>query len=51
MDIRKKDRIMQGDKVIGNEVTVKVVKNKCAPPFKEKPLILFTPQVSLRKVL
>lgn len=35
LDIRRKAQIKQGDHVIGNEVTIKVVKNKVAPPFKE----------------
>jgi recombination protein RecA len=35
MDIRRISQIKQGDKVIGNHVRVKVVKNKVAPPFRE----------------
>ncbi|GAB4284211.1 MAG: recombinase RecA [Candidatus Dojkabacteria bacterium] len=35
MDIRAKDKIMEGDELIGNVVRVKVVKNKVAPPFRE----------------
>ncbi len=35
MDIRSKDKIMDGDTLIGNIVRVKVVKNKVAPPFRE----------------
>lgn len=35
MDIRSKDKIMDGDTLIGNQVRVKVVKNKVAPPFRE----------------
>jgi recombination protein RecA len=35
LDIRRKTQIKQGDEVIGNETTVKVVKNKVAPPFKQ----------------
>lgn len=34
LDIRKKDNIMKGDDQIGNNVRVRVVKNKMAPPFK-----------------
>ncbi|KAK8805647.1 hypothetical protein WA158_002303 [Blastocystis sp. Blastoise] len=34
MDIRRKTQIKQGDEIIGYETTVKVVKNKCSPPFK-----------------
>ncbi len=35
MDIRRSEQIKDGDKVIGNRVKVKVVKNKIAPPFRE----------------
>ncbi len=35
MDIRSKDKIMDGDTIVGNTVRVKVVKNKVAPPFRE----------------
>ncbi len=34
LDIRKSSPIKDGDNVIGNEVKVKVVKNKVAPPFR-----------------
>ena len=34
LDIRKSSSIKDGDNVIGNEVKVKVVKNKVAPPFR-----------------
>lgn len=34
MDIRRKTAIKKGDEVIGYETTVKVVKNKLAPPFR-----------------
>ncbi len=34
LDIRKAESIKNGDKLIGNRVTIKVVKNKVAPPFK-----------------
>jgi len=34
LDIRKKDKLKDGDTIIGNTVNVKVVKNKVAPPFK-----------------
>ncbi len=34
LDIRKKDPIKDGTNVIGNRTTVKVVKNKFAPPLK-----------------
>ena len=35
LDIRKKSAIKDGDTVIGNQVAVKVIKNKVAPPFKK----------------
>lgn len=34
VDIRKGEAIKNGDSIIGNQVNVKVVKNKVAPPFK-----------------
>lgn len=34
LDIRRIGSIKQGDKVLGNKVRVKVVKNKVAPPFR-----------------
>ncbi|MBD3238860.1 MAG: recombinase RecA [Candidatus Moranbacteria bacterium] len=34
IEVRKSAQIKQGDKVIGNRVKAKVVKNKVAPPFK-----------------
>lgn len=34
IDIRKSEAIKQGDKVLGNIVNVKVVKNKVAPPYR-----------------
>lgn len=35
MEVKKVGQIKQGDDVVGNEVLVKVTKNKVAPPFKE----------------
>ena len=35
LDVRRIDAIKQGDKMLGNKVRVKVVKNKVAPPFKQ----------------
>ena len=35
LDIRRKKAIKRGEETIGSEVKVKVVKNKCAPPFRE----------------
>ncbi|HIW48220.1 MAG TPA: recombinase RecA [Firmicutes bacterium] len=34
LDIRRGVKIMDGDEVIGHQTTIKVVKNKVAPPFK-----------------
>lgn len=34
IDVRKKDVLKQGDKLIGNHTRVKIVKNKVAPPFR-----------------
>ncbi|MFA6082356.1 MAG: recombinase RecA [Patescibacteria group bacterium] len=34
LDIRRKEQIKEGENVIGSHCTVKVVKNKVAPPFK-----------------
>ena len=35
LDIRKSTAIKDGDDIIGNQVRVKVIKNKVAPPFKK----------------
>ena len=35
LDIRRRSPIKEGDRIIGNETQVKVVKNKVAPPFRE----------------
>jgi recombination protein RecA len=34
IDIRRAEAIKLGDQIIGNSVTIKIVKNKVAPPFK-----------------
>lgn len=34
LDVRRIDQIKDGDKVIGNRVRVKIVKNKVSPPFR-----------------
>lgn len=35
LDIRRIGSIKHGEHVIGNQIKVKVVKNKMAPPYKE----------------
>jgi recombination protein RecA len=35
LDIRRTGQIKSGDEIVGNRVRVKVVKNKCAPPFRQ----------------
>jgi recombination protein RecA len=35
LEVRKAGQIKKGDETIGNEVSVKVVKNKVAPPFRQ----------------
>lgn len=34
LEVRRNEQLKQGDGVVGNKTTVKVVKNKVAPPFK-----------------
>lgn len=34
IDIRRGEAIKEGDKIIGNQVNIKIVKNKVAPPFR-----------------
>lgn len=38
LDVRRSEAIKQGTDIVGNKVTVKVVKNKVAPPFKVAPI-------------
>lgn len=35
LDIRRTGSLKKGEEIIGSETRVKVVKNKCAPPFKQ----------------
>jgi recombination protein RecA len=35
VDIRRVGSIKEGDQVVGNRTRAKIVKNKCAPPFRE----------------
>jgi recombination protein RecA len=35
LDIRRIESLKDGSEVVGNRTRVKVVKNKCAPPFKQ----------------
>ncbi len=35
LDVRRTGKVTQGEAIVGNRTRVKVVKNKCAPPFAE----------------
>jgi recombination protein RecA len=35
LDVRRIGKVTQGESVVGNRTRVKIVKNKCAPPFNE----------------
>lgn len=38
LDVRRAEQLKQGENIVGNKTTVKVVKNKVAPPFKTASL-------------
>ena len=50
LDIRRVTSIKDGDQVIGNQVRVKIVKNKVAPPFRRQSLRLPSVRVFQRLV-
>ena len=52
LDIRRIGAIKDGQDVVGNRTRVKVVKNKCAPPFKQAEFdIMYNEGVSHRALL